>query len=92
MILFAFVGLLFALSIGAIGLATLYLGKIIQMALNTDDLTAAVAANTDAVTAATNEIASLKSGAGEATAQAAIDAATAQVTANNAALTTASQP
>ena len=92
MILFAFAGLLFALSLGAIGLATLYLGKIIQMALNTDDLTAAVAANTDAVTAATNEIASLKSGAGEAQAQAAIDAATAQVTANNAALTSASQP
>ena len=88
----AFCLLLFVLTLGAIGLATLYIGNIIKMALNTDALTAAVAANTDAVTAATNEIALLKSGTGEATAQAAIDAATAQVTANNAALTTASQP
>jgi len=49
MILFAFVGLLFALSIGAIGLATLYLGHILKM-INTDALTAAVAANTAAIT------------------------------------------
>jgi len=75
----AFAGLLFALSLGAIGLATLYLGKIIQMALNTDKLTASIAALQVTASATLAEIQTLKDGTGEVAAQAAVDDAQTKV-------------
>ena len=73
-------------------LAAEILEQLKIMTINTQALSDAVAANTEAVADATAEIQSLISGSGEQAAQAAIDAATSTIQTNTAQLTAAIPP